>query len=345
MKNQDSPGFVHEPIFWIIRVRNPHQHMNCLLTAIGSISAEAAILSLRKNNVSRIVGCDTNPYSWIPVSSLVDVFYRVPHTHENQNYLDKLIEIINREKIDHVIPLTDTEVDLLSARRDDFTKYNVTLCISGEKSIRICRDKLAVYEFFKDDNNIHVIPTFLPSQFPLCDYPFPVLAKPRRGRSSEGVTVIDDSGGLGRIVHQSQDYIVQPFLTGDVFAVDFVRNRRTRKSVSIARKELIRTVNGAGLSVEMAFNQTLMDMTRYIGDKLDLNGCMNMEFLFKGHDYFLMDINPRFSAGVSFSILAGYDMVFNHIRCFTPGDIQDPVVCLPMIITRKYTDVITEGGK
>jgi carbamoyl-phosphate synthase large subunit len=54
-----------------------------------------------------------------------------------------------------------------------------------------------------------------------------------------------------------------------------------------------------------------------------------------------MDINPRFSAGISFSILAGYDMVKNHLNCFMDNEIETNINYKTMIIAKKLSDVIT----
>lgn len=71
---------------------------------------------------------------------------------------------------------------------------------------------------------------------------------------------------------------------------------------SIPREELLRTKNGAGTTVRIVPDSDLMQMASYIGKKLNVRGCINMEFIrSKDSTYYLIDINPRFSAGVAFS--------------------------------------------
>ncbi|MFQ9705363.1 MAG: ATP-grasp domain-containing protein [Enterocloster clostridioformis] len=52
-------------------------------------------------------------------------------------------------------------------------------------------------------------------------------------------------------------------------------------------------------------------------------GCVNMEFI-EDRDgvYHMLECNPRFSGGVEFSCLAGYDCVTNHLRCFEGKEIE-----------------------
>jgi len=38
-----------------------------------------------------------------------------------------------------------------------------------------------------------------------------------------------------------------------------------------------------------------------------------MEFIELNNEFYLIDVNPRFSARVAFSVIDGYDMVNNHL--------------------------------
>lgn len=316
--------------------------MNCLVTAIGSFSAEAVIASLKKNKITKIIGCDIYPCTWIPTSALVDTFYQVPSVFEDDLYINGLIEIIVKEKINFIIPLTDPEVDILSKYRHKIETYNVSICMSNNESIGLCRNKLAFYDFFNHDHVVNLIPTFEPLNYPLRIFGFPIVAKPRSGRSSEGVFIIDSNDELQVKQRTLQNYIFQPQLKGNIYTVDLIRDHKHNKSFSISREELIRTKNGAGLSVEISYNEYLTHISQHIGEKLKINGCINIEFIFCNNKYYLMDINPRFSAGVAFSIIAGYDMVINHLNCFNDTEIQNEIKFKTMTIARKLTEVITQ---
>jgi carbamoyl-phosphate synthase large subunit len=56
-----------------------------------------------------------------------------------------------------------------------------------------------------------------------------------------------------------------------------------------------------------------------------------------------MDANPRFSGGVAFSNIAGYNFVEGHILTFlgkAVRDIKKRNINYGAIITRKYTEVL-----
>ena len=69
---------------------------------------------------------------------------------------------------------------------------------------------------------------------------------------------------------------------------------------------------------------------------------MNMEFI-EDQDgvCHMLECNPRFSGGVEFSCLAGYDCVTNHLRCFEGQEIELAECVKGMYIARKYEEYIT----
>ena len=161
-----------------------------------------------------------------------------------------------------------------------------------------------MYCLFKDDDMVKVPKSVLSCELPE-DFLLPAMAKPINGRSSEGLKKIykrEDLVGLKSI----DNYIVQELLDGNVFTVDYVRNALSGDDFAVPREELLRTKNGAGTTVRVVPNEDLMAITSYIGRKLGVNGCVNMEYIHYNGAYYLIDINPRFSAGVAFSNFIGY---------------------------------------
>ena len=167
----------------------------------------------------------------------------------------------------------------------------------------------------------------------------PTIAKPYNGRSSEGLSRISTIKELEEISKKS-GYIFQEMIEGPVFTVDYIRNSYTNKDFSIAREELLRTKNGAGTTVRMSNDILLKQLVSHIGNTIHVNGCINMEFIQSKGKYYLIDINPRFSAGVAFSRMAGYNMVLNHLNCFIAQDIQDSILYQEQIITKRYREEI-----
>ncbi|MCM1291719.1 MAG: ATP-grasp domain-containing protein [Bacteroides sp.] len=313
--------------------------MNILVTAIGSFSAMCVINSLKEKG-HRVIGCDIYPGGWHAETSRCDGFYQAPFATKKEEYIKFLLETTKAEDINMIIPLTDLEIDVLNKARTCFDDINVILAMPSEKTLEIARDKYKLFLQFADDIEIPSVPTFKVGTDNIPKDIIPCIAKPYNGRSSEGLKKIQSLEELVTVNNNPQ-YIIQRMVDGPVFTVDYVRNSQSGLSFSVPRQELLRTKNGAGTTVRVFRDKDLMTMVDHIGKRIGINGCVNMEFIKNNGLYYLIDINPRFSAGVAFSSVAGYDMVNSHVACHIGGKICPPIKIDEQIITKTYIEEIT----
>lgn len=301
------------------------------------MSAECAIKRVKADR-NFVVGCDIYPGEWHYETKLCDAFVKAPFATYEDEYINFLIDTCKNYELGYIIPLTDLEIDVINRHRNRFKENNIILCMQTTQVLDVARDKFRLSRVCSEDSNIPSIKTCLLSKLP-ADFKFPCIAKPYNGRSSEGL--IRNATREQLMAIENKDiYIVQAQLEGNVFTVDYCRNAVTGVDSAVPRQELLRTKNGAGLTIQIVPDSSLIELVSYIGKKLNINGCINMEFIFNGGKYYLIDINPRFSAGVAFSYLAGYDMVINHINCFIGKDIDGQIVLKEQIIIKKYEEVL-----
>jgi carbamoyl-phosphate synthase large subunit len=199
--------------------------MNFLVTAVGSLASDIIIAVLHeKFHKSRVLGTDIYPKEWLWESRLVDQFFRVPLASDS-SYTNKLLAICIENQTNFVIPLIDPEVDILSENRQLFNHENITICISSKEMINTCRNKLNLFKKFKNDPVISVIPTYTTLEPAFKNHGFPLICKPLRGRSSEGVIKISDEIMNYILPEHLNGTLFQPFIAGDIFTVDTVRDR------------------------------------------------------------------------------------------------------------------------
>lgn len=311
--------------------------MNILISAIGSMSSEAVISSLRKIEGTRLIGCDIYDREWIYPSTLVDAFYQVPRA-DCPSYIGELLAVCLREKVEYVMPLTDPEVDVLSINRNIFEENGITLCISADCVIHTCRNKKLFAEYLSGTEDLQLLPTYTFDSLPdIAKYP--LIAKPKTGRSSEGVMIIDQRHQIASLIKDTDKYIIQPYLKGTAVTVDIVCDS-FGNVFFISREELLRTKNGAGTTVRLFNNEQIAKSIGAIVSRLHFCGCVNVEFLYDGESYFLMDINPRFSAGIAFSQQAGYDFVRNHLKAFLGEKIDPGISYDSRVMHKRYVEFI-----
>ncbi|MFW6679634.1 ATP-grasp domain-containing protein [Lacrimispora sp. AGF001] len=315
-----------------------------VVTAIGSFSADIVIKNLKIMGL-KVIGCDIYPAEWIADSSSVSAFYQVPLATQEEQYVEEILNICKKEGADGLIVLTDAEVDVWNHHRNKLKEAGVTLCLSPEDTITVCRDKMKLYEFLSERGIGNMIPTRMLAGISSESISYPAVVKPYNGRSSQGLSYLHNQEEMERFLAggEADNYVVQPYFKGSIITVDVVHQADTGRSAAVCRKELLRTPNGAGTSVLVFSNPTLETVCKEAARALGIQGCVNFEFI-EGEDgtFSMLECNPRFSGGVEFSCMAGYDCVLNHVRCFQGEDIMPAVPVKEMYIARKYEEYVTK---
>ena len=301
------------------------------------MSAQCVIRQLKSFGYF-VCGCDIYPGEWHYETKLCDSFFQAPYATQVDEYVHFLIDTCKRLNINYIIPLTDIEIDVINTKRELFKEESINLCMQTSKVLKIARNKYLLYKSFINDPIVPSIRTYLIKEIP-SNFSYPCIAKPINGRSSEGLIRSASREQIMAIPDKGK-YIVQDQLVGDIYTVDYCRSEKTGQDVAIPRIELLRTKNGAGLTVQTINDLNLIRLSSYIGDKLNINGCINFEFIRHNSDYYLIDINPRFSAGIAFSFISGYDMILNHIRCFINQKIDEQIPIKEQILIKRYDEVI-----
>ena len=302
------------------------------------MSAECAIKELKQDG-HFVVGCDIYPGEWHYETKLCDAFIRAPYATNENEYIDFILNVCSDYQLKYVIPLTDLEIDVINKNRSRFDNAGLVLCMQDREVLDIARDKNALYNAFLNDDFVPSIRTCMLKDLPK-DFPFPCIAKPFNGRSSEGL-IRNATREQVLAIDDKDSYILQEQLEGNVFTVDYVRSSQSKIDAAVPRQELLRTKNGAGLTVQTCGDPRLIELVSHIGNALNVNGCINMEFINCNGKYYLIDVNPRFSAGVAFSVISGYNMIINHVRCFSGVDIDAPINIEEKIIIKKYEEIFT----
>ena len=321
-----------------------------LVTAIGSVAGEYVISRLKYLGHT-VIGCDIYDKRWLAYADLPDFFYQVSSAYEETKYVQEIMKICYKHAVEMIFPLTDVEVDLYDHYRDKFEEAGVRICISPNFSITMIRNK---YQFAKKVaelcNLVNEIPTCTIDEFlqqkPLWERNATgFIAKLSNGRSSQGLQKFIDREEVEFFAqkHGGSGYIIQPFVQGERIVADVVRSQDTGEIVCVTRKELLSTTNGCGTSVYVFYDGFLERACEELAEKMCVVGCVNFEFLLDGNNtYHVLECNPRFSAGIEFSALAGCDFVERHLNCFCGKSIENFELQHSVYIARKWTEVITD---
>lgn len=281
-----------------------------LVTAIGTVTAASIVRELKKNGRYYILGADINNQYEIATSLDVDEYYKFPLA-VNDEYLPFVIDFCRDHQVEYYFAVIDKEVVKLAENREKFSEIGTKLCVVNQEFAEICHFK-DVFNSWVSENIPFIGIKSYKNYADAERSSFPLFAKPVEGVGSAGCIKINNSMKLKALVSEDdfgKKILVQDFVSGQNITVDCVRNRKTGQNIQIQRRELLRNSHGCGIAVEIIHDDKLSEICDELMEKLDLNGVCNMEFFETDSGYKIIEINPRFSAGTTYSCMAGVNTI------------------------------------
>lgn len=283
--------------------------LNVLITGVGSTTALSVIKGLRRQEEFDvfIVGSDINEESDIAGSHFCDKFFKVPFADDGHDYIEALVDIINSESIDLVIPIVDIELEVI-AQNSSIIGKSTYLLLSSYDTVMICNDKFRTYEFFKR-SGISALKTVLVGDFgdianlisdSKIDFPF--IAKPRKGVSSRDVYEIRSEEEFF-IIKDIKDAVIQEKGEGQEYTIDIFCDEG--KLISAVPRERIETRAGISYKGQTAKDTKLISYAEKIGKELNIKGPANIQCFKNGDNVKFFEINPRFSGSLPLTTAAG----------------------------------------
>ena len=239
----------------------------------------------------RIVAADLSELA--PALYVADAHYLVPRI-DDPSYLDTILSICRKEKIDAVTTLIDPEIALLAQNRERFEQIGVEV--------------LAPYA--------HGIPTpdtwgdYASAMAAVAagELAFPVFVKPRTGSGSVGARKVHDADTLKALCQADPSLIIQRLMTGDLDADVYIDTISHRAVSAFSKRKLETKLGGASKTVSFK-DEALFAFIQQITQLLKFNGPVDMDFFFQDGVYYLSEINPRFGGAYLHAYGAGVDFV------------------------------------
>lgn len=260
---------------------------------------------------------------------------------QSAEYIDQLLALCRKQAIRLIVPLIDTELQILAMNKERFAAAGVMVLVSSPATVALCHDKRKTAVFFAQAGfntpQIHD-PEALLSE-PATRYP--LFLKPAVGSSSIGATRINNAKELSFFKEYVNNCIVQDCLIGEEYTLDVLANFAGQVETVVPRLR-IETRAGEiskGMTVR---NPALIDAGRGVVAALPgAVGCITVQcFLRADHSIMFTEINPRFGGGYPLSLAAGADFprwIVQSVQGHAPDDVtnwQDGLVML------RYDDAV-----
>lgn len=284
--------------------------MNYLMLSVGRRGELLKDFKRTLGNEAKIIATDLSPYA--PALYFADKRYLVPRI-DDPSYIDTILDICRREKINAVTTLIDPEIEILASNRRKFESLGVEVLAPYAETARICFDKYLMFRFLQE-RGISTVMTWDTLESFECDYraglvKFPVFVKPRTGSGSVGARKISDYELLVQVMHEESGLIIQEYMDCMDLDADVYVDTISHQAVAAFSKRKIETkIGGASKTVSFK-DQKLFEFISAIVKEFDFNGPIDMDFFYLNGNYYLSEINPRFGGAYLHAYGAGVDFI------------------------------------
>jgi carbamoyl-phosphate synthase large subunit len=286
------------------------QMTNVLVTGAGGPAGIAVVRALVERG-EQVVAVDADP---LAVGSRVTGQYAtVCPASERDRFVVELAEVARRHSVDLIISTVCDEMLVLSGREQEL---GVPLWFPKRRAVAACVDK---WRFWKISEHAHI--TSAPSL--LGDdgvdaitgaLPRPWVVKPRFATGSTDFDAVDDPAELEDACRRVAQPIVQTRISGREFTVDLLTDRDGRLAGAVPRWRL-ETKAGISTKGRTFCDPRVTEIAERVVAVYSLTGAANLKgFVTDDDKIVLIEVNPRFSRGLSLSLAAGADLVGEFVR-------------------------------
>lgn len=292
---------------------------NVLVTDSNSRKALCVVRSLGRQGYNVIAVSDSS-IDMSRVSKYCTFFKKLPNPiKKKEGYLNELRKIIETKNIDVIIPMEDETVELIIENKDLF--MNVHTLLPDLKTFMIARDK-ALTMSYAEKFNISIPKTYTLSDVRDIDalaekIEYPIVIKPRISSGSRGLIYVDSKEDLikkYRETHINYPFpIIQQYIDGDFEKIQvLVVNDKQCKTIASCTYQGIREFPVDGGPVTMwktVSNPELENITYNLLKRINWIGFAEVEYIYNPNsgEYYLIEINPRFSANIALAVNVGVD--------------------------------------
>ena len=242
---------------------------------------------------------DTNDEYLVPSAIYAKKFFKVPSVYED-NYIDTMYEILEKEKIDIIVPLIDFDLFKFSKDNIKLIELGVYTTAPLLKTIETLTNKEKMYRFMKKYN----IPT--PNVYSLDEVEDDkeYIIKPKTGFGSIGV--YKKLGCEIKNIKNFDEIIIQELckpeeITVEVFNDDILK---------IFQRKRVATKSGVCVKMEPVYIEQIDNSIKLLVENIECPNAFCIQFMQNEKGLWcITDCNLRIGAGTALSTKIGFQLV------------------------------------
>lgn len=283
--------------------------MNILILSAGTRNKIVQYFKEAVGNSGKVVATDCSNLA--PAVYEADAFYLVPRITA-PGYLEKVLDICKREKIDGVFSLIDPELSLLAKERKRFLEVGTTPVISSYDLVESCFDKYRMFRLLQDMNipsgRCYVTKEDFYKDLEKGKIHYPVFVKPVRGSASLNINKVSSDSEIEVLFALHEDLMIQEFMNGQEYGADVYIDMLSGKCTSIFIKKKIKMRAGEtdkSVSVKIP---ALFELIQKFVEKCGFCGMIDIDLFEIDGTFYISEVNPRFGGGYPHAYSCGVDM-------------------------------------
>lgn len=218
----------------------------------------------------------------------------------SKEFVNKIIQIIDDEKIDYILPVFE-ETYVLSYYID-LIKDKVKILVPNINTINRLHDK---YSLFNISNELKIPcpQTYLLTEYEKGMLSFPLVLKPRRDRGAVGIKIINNQKEFDKFVEKmdKNNYLVQEYLSKEqICTIGLAKDGKLYSNIVYHNLEEYPYKGGFGILRETINNEKIDEYVKKIVETEKYSGFIGVDFLKDSNteEFKITDINPRMSPGL-----------------------------------------------
>ena len=292
--------------------------MNILILAAGTRNKIVQYFKRALDGAGTVVATDANELG--PAIYDADKFYIVPPI-TTPGYIDIILKICKKEKIDGVLSLIDPELSLLAENAEKFKAVGTTIIGSSYDLCEMALDKMQMYEWLKS-HGYNCARSWMDKEefYRTVDagkVTYPVFVKPYRGSASISISKVYDKETVDLLFAHNDDLMIQEFMNGQEIGADVYIDLISGEVISIFTKKKIKMRAGETDKAVSFKDPALFDLIEKFVVEAGYRGQIDIDIFDIGGEYYISEVNPRFGGGYPHAYESGCDhmkLILNNLN-------------------------------
>lgn len=316
--------------------------MNILILSCGTRNKIVQYVKRELAGSGRVIATDMSANA--PALYEADKYYLVPRITE-PGYMELILDICRKERVDGVFSLIDPELSLLAKHEEEFRALGATVIGSSYELCERTLDKWQMFEWLLA-HGYACAKSYIDKEKFFRDVKagrisYPVFVKPVRGSASIAISKAEDRETVELLFSHSDDLLIQEYLKGQEIGADCYIDMISGELISVfSKKKLAMRAGETDKGVSFKDPRLFGLVERFVKES-GFRGQIDIDIFDCGGTYYISEVNPRFGGGYPHAYEAGA----NHMKYIVrnlEGRANDPQIgCYEEgIVMMKYNEIM-----